>query len=90
MASGAAVAASDIPAFRALLDNGRLGALFTPGDSTAAARAINGLLDDTPRRERLSAAAALDVHRYDWSALAPEIEAVYEKVVRTGAASPAS
>ena len=90
MASGAAVAASDIPAFRALLDNGRLGALFTPGDPAAAARAINGLLDDAPRRERLSAAAALEVHRYDWSVLAPEIEAVYEKVVRTGAASPAS
>jgi phosphatidylinositol alpha-mannosyltransferase len=90
MASGAAVAASDIPAFRALLDNGRLGALFTPGDPAAAARAISGLLDDAPRRARLSAAAAREVHRYDWSVLAPEIEAVYEKVVRTGAASPAS
>jgi phosphatidyl-myo-inositol alpha-mannosyltransferase len=90
MASGAAVAASDIPAFRGLLDNGRLGALFTPGDPSAAARAITGLLDDAPRRERLREAAAREVHRYDWSVLAPEIEAVYEQVVRTGAASPAS
>jgi phosphatidyl-myo-inositol alpha-mannosyltransferase len=90
MASGAAVVASDIPAFRGVLDGGRLGVLFTPGDSGAAARAINGLLDDVSRRERLSEAAAREVGRYDWSVLAPEIEAVYQHVVRTGAASPAS
>jgi phosphatidylinositol alpha-mannosyltransferase len=90
MASGAAVVASDIPAFRSLLEDGRLGALFTPGDPAAAARAITGLLDDGPRRERLRETAAREVHRYDWSVLAPEIEAVYEQVVRTGAASPAS
>jgi phosphatidylinositol alpha-mannosyltransferase len=87
MAAGAAVVASDIPAFRAVLDEGRLGELFSAGDPADAARAITTVLDDGPRRQRMRTAAAQAVRRYDWSVLAPEIEAVYETVVRASAGS---
>ncbi|MBA2560801.1 MAG: glycosyltransferase family 4 protein [Propionibacteriales bacterium] len=53
MAAGAAVVASDLPAFRAVLDDGRLGELFAVGDPAAAARSIRRLLDAGPYRERL-------------------------------------
>jgi phosphatidylinositol alpha-mannosyltransferase len=86
MAAGAAVAASDLPAFRGLLEGGRLGTLFAPGDPRAAARAVNALLEDDSLRQRLRVAAGRAVQRFDWSVLAPEIEAVYEGVVRTGSA----
>jgi phosphatidyl-myo-inositol alpha-mannosyltransferase len=84
MAAGAAVVASDIPAFRGVLDDGRLGELFAVGDPRAAARALNALLDDGARRDQLRDAASRAVHRYDWSVLVPEIEAVYKAVVPTG------
>jgi hypothetical protein len=79
--------ASDIAPFRSILGDGELGDLFPAGDPEAAARAINRALDDEPRREQMRSAAAQAVHRYDWSVLAPEIEAVYESAVRAGASA---
>ncbi len=87
MAAGAAVAASDLPAFRAVLQGGRLGELFAVGDPVAAARSITRLLDDAPHRDRVRREASAGVERYEWSVLAPRIEAVYETVVREAARS---
>jgi phosphatidylinositol alpha-mannosyltransferase len=88
MAAGAAVVASDLPAFRNVLDDGRLGELFAAGDPDAAARGIARVLGDPVLREGRRVAAARAVRRYDWSVVAPQIEAVYDTVVRTGAARP--
>jgi phosphatidyl-myo-inositol alpha-mannosyltransferase len=82
MAARAAIVASDLPAFSSVLDHGRLGALFAVGDPEAAARGIVRVLDDPPLRERMRAAAAGAVRRYDWSVVAPQIEAVYDTVAR--------
>jgi len=83
MAAGAPVLASDLPAFAAVLDHGRLGALFATGDPTdLAARAIT-LLDDPVQRQRLGERARAAARReYDWSAVAPRVEAVYASVLR--------
>ncbi len=80
MAAGAPVLASDLPAFRAVLDGGRLGVLFEPGDTGALVSAAGALLADAGRRTKLSEAGREAVRRYDWSRVADEILAVYDLV----------
>ena len=81
MAAGAAVVASDLPAFARVLDGGRLGVLFPTGDAAALAREVGALLDDDARRSALVEAAGRAVWRYDWSRVTDEVERVYETVV---------
>ena len=80
MAAGAAMVASDLPPFREVLGGGALGSLFPAGDPAAAAEAISRSLDEPRRREEMRRRAGVAVRRYDWSRVAPEIEAVYETV----------
>jgi phosphatidylinositol alpha-mannosyltransferase len=80
MAAGAPVVASALPAFRAVLGGGELGALFDVGDAADLAGVLGGLLDDEPRRTALAARARTAAWRYDWSALVPDVEAVYAAV----------
>ncbi|HEU5108707.1 MAG TPA: glycosyltransferase family 4 protein, partial [Micromonosporaceae bacterium] len=80
MSAGAPVLASDIDAFRRVLDDGRVGELFPTGDVPALADAVVGLLADPARRDRLRADARAWVRRFDWSAVADELLAVYETV----------
>jgi phosphatidyl-myo-inositol alpha-mannosyltransferase len=84
MAAGAPVLASDLPAFRRVLEDGQLGTLFPVGDATALASQAVGLLDDDALRGRLRKAASVAVRRYDWSVLCRDIVRVYE-TVRAGA-----
>lgn len=84
MAAGAPVLASDLTAFRAVLDGGRLGMLIPVGDADALAREAIALLNDPERRAAMRAAASVGVRRYDWSTLAEEILAVYEMAVAAG------
>ena len=88
MAAGAPVVASGLDAFRRVLDDGRVGVLFPPGDEAALARETLALLDDASRRERLRAAGARWVRRFDWSAVAGQIVAVYETVTSGVLAPP--
>ncbi len=81
MAAGAAVVASDLPAFRSVLDDGRLGVLFASGDSAEAAEAVSRLLADDSGREAMRVRAAQAVQRYDWSRIAPQITSVYDMVL---------
>jgi phosphatidylinositol alpha-mannosyltransferase len=80
MSAGAPVLASDLDAFRRVLDGGRVGELFPVGDVSALAGSLGSLLDDAPRRDRLRADAAAWVRRFDWSTVADELLAVYETV----------
>jgi phosphatidylinositol alpha-mannosyltransferase len=80
MAAGAPVVASDLDAFGRVLDGGRVGVMFSTGDTDGLASALLQLLDDAPRRAELSAAAADWVRRYDWATVGDEIVAVYETV----------
>ncbi|WP_432570363.1 glycosyltransferase family 4 protein [Kineococcus sp. SYSU DK005] len=83
LAAGAAVVASDLGAFRRVLDDGAHGVLFPTGDAAAAAGALLGLLGDPDRRERLARAGQRAARRYDWAAVGADVLAVYE-TVRTG------
>jgi phosphatidyl-myo-inositol alpha-mannosyltransferase len=80
MAAGATVLASDIPAFRRVLDGGRYGELFSSEDEADLARRLAGLLDDPGRRNSLDDAAREAVRRYDWDTVATKILQVYETV----------
>ena len=63
MAAGTPVVASDLDAFRRVLDGGRAGALFPTGDAAALAAALGELLDDPARRAALAARAREAVGR---------------------------
>jgi phosphatidylinositol alpha-mannosyltransferase len=80
MSAGAGVVASDLGAFRRVLDDGALGTLFPVGNSDALARAVIVRLDDMAGTRALAAAAAQAVVRYDWPAVTSRILAVYETV----------
>jgi len=81
MASGAAIVASDLDAFRRVLRGGRAGELFQTGDAAALAAAAGRLLDDPQRRAMLSQEAMTAVRSYDWSVVARDVVRVYETVV---------
>jgi phosphatidylinositol alpha-mannosyltransferase len=80
LAAGAPVLASNLDAFRRVLDDGRVGVLFPTGDVTALAEALGDLLEDEPRRLELSRAGSAWCRRYDWSTVVEDLLAVYETV----------
>jgi phosphatidyl-myo-inositol alpha-mannosyltransferase len=81
MAAGTTVVASELPAFRRVLEGGRCGVLFATGDSAALAREVVDLLTDDVRRTALRQAADVAVRQYDWSIVARHVLRVYETVV---------
>lgn len=87
MSAGTAVVASDLGAFRRVLDEGRAGVLFRTGDSADLARTLVELLGDDDRRARVAAAGEAAVGRYDWSSVTHEVLTVYEMAVE-GSAAP--
>lgn len=87
MSAGAAVVASDLTAFRSVLDGGRAGLLTKVGDPFALADGIATLLDDPLRRDHLVAAAKVAVADFDWAVVAATVVKVYETVI---AADPRS
>jgi phosphatidylinositol alpha-mannosyltransferase len=87
MSAGTAVLASDLGAFRRVLDDGAPGVLFRTGDSADLARALIGLLGDAGERDRVAAAGRAAVGRYDWSTVTHQVLTVYEMAVE-GSVAP--
>jgi phosphatidylinositol alpha-mannosyltransferase len=84
LAAGAPIVASDLDAFKRVLEDGAAGVLVRRGDAAALGRALCDLLDDPVRRAELSARGAEVAVGYDWEVLARRIFAVYETVVLPG------
>ena len=80
MATGTPVVASDLEAFRRVLDEGKAGVLFPNGDAGALAAVLADLLRDEGRRAELAEAGRQRVQIYDWSTVTADILAVYETV----------
>lgn len=80
MSAGAPVLASDLDAFRQVLDGGRAGELFPVEDADALADAAVALLRDPDRRTGLREIGVRHVRRYDWSTVGADILGVYETV----------
>ncbi len=81
MAAGTPVVASDLDAFRRVLDGGRAGALFPVGDAAGLAAALGELLDDPARRAELAARASEVVAAYDWPVVARRVLEVYHLAI---------
>ncbi|MEV4638946.1 glycosyltransferase family 4 protein [Actinoplanes sp. NPDC049548] len=81
MAAGAAIAASDLDAFRRVLDGGRAGALFPTGDAAALTTLLGELLDDPERRAELSECARTVVRTFDWPSIAQRVLEVYATAI---------
>jgi len=77
MAAGTPVVASDLEAFRRVLDDGEAGVLFPVGDGTALAGELVALLNDPERRRLLAAKGSRVVQAYDWRHVTREIVEVY-------------
>ncbi len=81
MAAGVPVVASDIDAFRRVLDDGRAGRLFPVADAASLAHTLADLLADPAQRGRLAGRGRAVVAAYDWTVIAKQIVGVYEMVV---------
>lgn len=80
MSAGAPVLASDLDAFRQVLDGGVAGELFPVEDADALAVAALRLLGDPKRLAELRELGSRHVRRFDWSTVGADILAVYETV----------
>jgi phosphatidylinositol alpha-mannosyltransferase len=89
MAAGAAIVASDLDAFRRVLDGGRAGLLVPVGDSAALGAAIVTLLEDEGQRRVLSERAATVVAAYDWPVVAAQVLEVYATAIEAWVGPPA-
>lgn len=87
MAARTAVVASDIPAFCAVLEDGRAGALFETGSSESLAATLIDLLGDPGRLDELSDAGQRASAQYDWEVVADKVFEVYKLAIDMG--SPA-
>ena len=87
MAARTTVVASDIPAFRAVLEDGRAGALFEAGSSDSLASALVELLGDRERLDALADAGQRASAQYDWEVVADKVFEVYKLAIEMG--SPA-
>ncbi|QSB07022.1 glycosyltransferase family 4 protein [Natronoglycomyces albus] len=81
MAARACVLASNLEAFRLVVDDGRAGALFTNGDADNLAKHIRGLLDDPQMRAQYVSYADEWVKRFDWPVVATQITEVYRAAI---------
>ena len=84
MAAGTAVAASDLPAFRAVLNDGKAGAMFINEDAKDLARVANNLLLNKDLKVALGNSGQEWSKRYDWESVAHQIENVYGMVTSAG------
>lgn len=80
LAHGAAVLASDLPAFRAVVDDPAVIRFFPTGNADAASAALQALLDAPPTRDQARAAAA----PYGWEAVGPRVVDAYCRAGRRG------
>lgn len=81
LAAGATVVASDLDAFRRVLDGGRAGRLFPTGDAAALRTALAQLLDDPAGRAELTACGDQVVAHFDWPVVARRVLEVYAAAI---------
>ena len=86
LACATPVAASDIDGYRDVV-NPDVGVAFPPGDVAALTAAVEGLLANEDRRERMGVAGRrLAQERYSWEAIARRLTEIYESILVRAAA----
>lgn len=89
MSAGAAVLASDLPAFVRVLDGGAVGKTFVNEDPADLAAKLVGLLRDPQQRERAAALGHERARVFDWSVVTDQLVAVYDTVAEGAEAARA-
>jgi phosphatidylinositol alpha-mannosyltransferase len=81
MAAGVPVVASDIAGYREVVRDGIDGLLVPPGDPNALAAAIRRVLSEPELAATLRAAGRSRAQAFSWGAVAPRLEAIYDRVL---------
>ncbi|MET8092663.1 glycosyltransferase family 4 protein [Micromonospora sp. NPDC005220] len=81
LAAGTTVVASDLDAFRRVLDGGRAGRLFPTGDPVGLRDVLGELLDDPAGRATLSVCGDQVVANFDWPVVARRVLEVYAAAI---------
>jgi phosphatidyl-myo-inositol alpha-mannosyltransferase len=81
MAAGVPVVASDIEGYREVVRDGVDGLLVPPNDPNALAAAIRRVLSEPELAAALKAAGRSRAQAFSWQAIAPRLEAVYDRVL---------
>ena len=81
MSAGTPVVASELDAFRRVLDGGAAGWLFPIGDSARLAAILSTVLARAPERAAKLRRARKVVQAYDWSVVTDQLLQVYETVI---------
>lgn len=84
MACHTPIIASDLPAFKALLENGKYGLLFESEDANSLAQAIIELLANPEKRALLARSGFEKAKELDWEQVANSIFGVYELAIAGG------
>lgn len=82
MACGLPVMASNIPGYRAVLEDGVQGVLTPPGDVRALSEALIGLIGEDERRMKMSESALERSKRYSWRRLVGDVEGAYAEALQ--------
>ena len=78
MAAGLPVAASRLPELVRFVEQDEIGLTFTPGDPAALAAALNEILADPARYERMRNRAREAASRYTWERQSEKLLALYQ------------
>jgi len=81
MASGKPIVASDIPGYRAVIDDGADGLLVPPGDADALAACLADLLRDPARRLRLAAQGRTKAEAFGWDRVTARLDQYYQEIL---------
>lgn len=84
MAAGVPVVASDLPGYRAVLEEGEAGRLVPPDRPALLADALDEVLGDAALRARLAAAGLAAAQKLSWGRVTDEIVAAYEDALQVG------
>jgi phosphatidylinositol alpha-mannosyltransferase len=80
MSAGAVVLASDLPAFKRVLNDGAAGALFETANSQSLANELILLLGDVERRKKLRISGFNRAKEFDWPNIVKQVLDVYASV----------
>jgi glycosyltransferase involved in cell wall biosynthesis len=81
LAAGRAIVASDLPAFREILEHGRTAWLVPPGDATALSAGISRVIGDPALAQEIGRTAFARAGRYTWARRAEQIEVLLGEIV---------
>jgi glycosyltransferase involved in cell wall biosynthesis len=81
MVVGRPVVASDVGGLRDVVDHGVSGLLVPPADPSALAAALDRLVDDPQRRQRMGAAGRLKARQFEVAAVAPRVIEVFDETL---------